>query len=354
MTAVAERTTSSSAATPEADRRFTNASPAQLTTVLAVVGGVFVAAAIAIWVAWLASPTHSKPVDPGPSRLPWATHAWVVGFEWASCTLAIGAVILVVRKCLQQNRLAFDALLVFAWLTCYIQDPFINWVRPAFTYNAYLANHGSWSSEVPGWISPLGSRLPECYLFIGVAYFWMAPLAAVITSKVMQHAARRDPNRSVLGLFLRGYLAMVVLDLAFEVPFVHTGVYAYPGAIHWLSLWPGKTYQFPVYESLIWAFVWAGMGALRYSALRREDDLSLVERGSTAIRRQQLRPVTRILAVVAVAQLLELTIYCIPMWGLTHYGGPWPKNLPSYLSDGLCGPPTPYACQTPHSPIYVR
>jgi hypothetical protein len=189
---------------------------------------------------------------------------------------------------------------------------------------------------------------------MGVAYFWMALLATVICCRVMQWAAGRDPSRSMLGLFLRGYGAMVVFDLVFELPWVHAGLYAYPGAVHWLSLWPGRTYQFPIYEALIFPFVWAAMGALRFGAERRRDNLSLVERGASGIRRRGLRPAARILAVVAAIQIVFNVAYNVPMWGITHYGGPWPSTLPSYLRDGLCGPPTPYPCPSPHSPISVR
>ena len=335
------------------ERRFTHLKPSSLSSALAAVGALFVLGEVAIWVAWIAGP-HFKATDPGPDHLPWATHMWIVLFQIVSPLAAVLTIVLVVRKCIRQRRLVFDAVAMIAWVTCYIQDPFINWVRPGFTYNAHLFNRGSWSSEVPGWISPLGGRLPEPLIFMGVAYFWMALLATIITSKVMSWAADRYPTASVLRLFFYGYGAMVLFDLAFELPWVHAGLYAYPGAVHWLSLWPGHTYQFPVYEALIFPFVWASMGALRFGAERRRDNLSFVELGAPGLTSRRMRPAVRILAVTAFIQIVFNGAYNIPMCGITHYGGPWPKDLPSYLTDGLCGPPTPYSCPTPHSPIDVR
>ena len=36
----------------------------------------------------------------------------------------------------------------------FFQDPLLNYFNTWCTYNTWLFNRGSWSSDIPGWVSP--------------------------------------------------------------------------------------------------------------------------------------------------------------------------------------------------------
>src|SRR5205085_12380369 len=133
-----------------------------------------------------------------------------------------------------------------------------------YFWNSYLVNFGSWAPHIPGWLSPNAHRLPDPILLAGPGYFWTTLPVVIGVCAVMRWCERRWPSLGMVGLVTLAWVAAFVADLLLELPWVRTGLLAYPGTIHELSIWGGKTYQFPIYEAAIWGMVWAMLGALRY------------------------------------------------------------------------------------------
>jgi hypothetical protein len=61
----------------------------------------------------------------------------------------------------------------------------------------------------------------------------------------------------------------------------------------------------------------------------------------------------RLLALIGLGNVLFFFVYNMPQGILGLYSSPWPQDIldRSYLTDGLCGPGTSYACPGPGVPI---
>jgi hypothetical protein len=323
--------------------------PRKTRTVLvwAALGAFFAALQVYVYVSWVLS-DQFKATDPGPSPLGASTHFWVVFFQIVSPLAAVALLAWVIRGCIRERRFTVDAMIVVVWAGLYWLDPFINVLRPQFLYNSHLFNRGSWVEHIPGWLSPNGHLLPEPLIFLGAIYLWMGPLATFMASRVMRRVRTRDPRASVLRTLATAWAVMVVFLLACELFFMRTGMYAYPLTIHKLSIWGGKTYQYPLAELFIWPMVWTSMASVRF--FRNRDGSTFLDRGIDTVGPKGARPLLRTLALLGFGTVAML-VYYVPMTALTPYGDAYPKGYPSYMINGMCGPGTHYACPGPGVPI---
>ncbi len=130
-------------------------------------------------------------------------------------------------------------------------------------------------------------------------------------------------------------------------------MWAYPGAVHSLSIFGGTIEQFPIYETLFWGTVWSSLSLLRFH--RDERGNSFVERGIDNIPvRASGKGVVRALPITAAVNVVFLVYSIAMIWTTLLPGTSTPAGYPSYLRDGLCGAGTPYACPSSHQPIPVR
>jgi Spirocyclase AveC-like len=313
----------------------------------AAAGAAFVVLQVYVYIAWIATGEATR-TPTGDSNLSTISNVWVIGFQVLSVTLGVGVVAYVVRQSLRERRLSFDAMLVIAWVSLYWQDPLANYARLQLFYNSHLVNYGSWVERIPGWISPNGSLLPEPILFSGGAYFWLGPMASLLAFWIMRQAKSRWPSLGTVGIITCGWLAMVALDLFAEIIFVRTQLYAYPGALHGLSIWGGERYQFPIYESVFWPMMWTAMGALRY--FRDDKGRSIVERGVDRVKAVRWRTSLRVLALVGFANI-GMIGYSVVMNAFALYSGQTPTGYPSYITNEQCGEGTEFACTAPDVPV---
>jgi len=313
----------------------------------AAIGAVFVALQVYIYISWIASGDATR-TPTGSDPLTGATEIWLNGFQVLSVAAAVLIVAIVVRQSLRERRMSFDAMLVTAWVAVYWQDPIINYIRTSFFYNSHFFNVGSWTEQIPGWMSPNGALLPEPLAFVGSLYFWLGPGASLLTFWVMRRAKRRWPGLGNVGLVATAWLVMVALDLLAELIWVRTELYAYSGTIHGLSFWGGQRYQFPIYEAVLWPMMWTAMGALKY--FRDDKGRSVVERGVDRVRAVRWRTPLRVLAIIGFANVAMLT-YNIAFQAFVLHNDKQPADYPSYLQNEMCGKGTRYACNGPEIPI---
>ncbi len=289
-----------------------------------------------------------KATPTGPDELETWKDVLLEAFQALSVVAAVVIVAIVTRQSLRERRLSFDAMLVIAWVSLYWQDPLINYARTGFFYNSHFFNLGSWTEQIPGWMSPNGHLLPEPLAFVGALYFWLGPAASLLTFWVMRRVKARHPQMGTVGLLLSGLGVMIALDLFAELIWVRTSMYAYSGTVHGLSIWGGKWYQFPIYESILWPMMWTAMGALKY--FRDDKGRSVVERGVDRVKARRGKTALRLLAIVGFANV-AMIIYTIPMVGFSLHNDSTPKGYPSYMTNGMCGPGTKYKCNGPDVPI---
>lgn len=310
-------------------------------------GAVFVLVQIYVFGSWIFSddiyrqPTGADPVPTSVKAFVWMGQA----------TCALGAVAVVVYlwwRSRREGKLAWDVLLAIAFASVYWQDPILNFARPKFLYNSYLINFGSWTSHIPGWLSPHASNLPEPILMIGPMYAWLFVLFGIFFCAMARQVRRIRPNIGKVGIFLIGVLAFAIFDLVMEFICVRTQIFAYSGVIRSLSMFPGQIYQFPLYEAFIGGVNASIVGMVR---LNRDDrGRSSVERGIDELQvGARAKTPLRILAFVGLANTMFVVMNIIYI-AISFYVDDMP-HYPSYLNNDLCGVEVSVPCPGPGVPI---
>lgn len=320
--------------------------------VWAAVGALVLALEVFIVVSWLTSgQAHRTPtgVTPVPQWMKIVGHTWE-GVISAGCVTFV--LWFLVRPWRRERRVTIDGMFVIVFLLMIWQDPIANYVQPLVTYNTVFVNWGSWSTHVPGWLSPNGNLFAEPLLWSATGYVVVLYGGVLVGNAVMRRAKNRWPRLGNLGLITVCLSFFILLDFVMENAFMRLGFIAYPGAIRSLSAFAGHYYQFPIYESVFWGGTWGTLACARYFT----NDLgqTVAERGIDRVRGSLLkREGLRLLAIMGLCNVIFMVGYNIPLNFFAIHGDSWPKDIlkRSYLTDGLCGPSTSYACPGPDVPI---
>ena len=313
----------------------------------AALGAGFALFGTALLVAWFVA-GDAHPVGTGADRVPTSTEVLVVIFEVTAVIGAVWAIAHAVRTTRAQGRLSLDAMIVIGWALAWWHDPIIGWLRPTVFYNAAYLNLGSWTNQIPGWISPNSRFLPEPILGIGAIYLSLALGFSMLGCAVMDAVRRRHPRVGPVGLVLSVYGAIFVGEFLTEVLVICTHLIGYPSSIPALTIFAGTTRQIPVYEQVLWSAVLTATAALRY--FTSADGRSVVERGED---RTSLGTRGRtMLCLAAVVGFVNVTCvsYDAAMVFSSLYAG-HTQLYPTYLRTTQCGPGTLVACPGPGVPI---
>jgi hypothetical protein len=135
-----------------------------------------------------------------------------------------------------------------------------------------------------------------------------------------------------------------VLDFV-EVLLMWLGLWHYGGAWAGYSIFPDSRLKFPLYEPL---FVGLFLGASSCMRFFLDDrGRTVAERGIDQVGATGRRAtVLRLLAIIGMLNVLYAALYNGPMQFFNMKADPWPQDVVSrsYLTNGLCGPGTPYEC----------
>jgi hypothetical protein len=315
----------------------------------AAIGACFALLQIYIFGSWINSP-HFTPTPTGNSPLAWYPQHLILVIQFGAPVLVVSGLLWFIYTTHREGRVPTLALIVLGWASAYWQDPLINYVRPAFSYNSHFINFGSWCELVPGWITPNGSKMPEPLLFGLGAYAFVVPLTALICAFAMRTAKQWRPATTSFQLILVAFITMFFCDLVAEFFLVATHMYVYMGSIHELSLFPGTLHQFPLYESVLGGATVAATGSLFY--FRDDKGNTLVERGAQNLTIKRGMTALRALAIIGFVNVVVLT-YTILYIFLNLQMDAWPQDIPSYLRNGICGEGTSIACPAPGVPIHT-
>ncbi|MFD4737593.1 spirocyclase AveC family protein [Streptomyces virginiae] len=254
--------------------------------------------------------------------------AWAFQAIVATTVLSIGVVL--VRRCLRERTVTFDAALYAGLLLSIWQDPILYWNKLYVVYNKNLPNVETWGPFIPGWHGPdTGGR--QIYESVaggsGLAY----PIVMVwfwLQYKIYRQIARRRPHWSNGRLFLTATAIGIVIDLPLEPLFLLTGVFAYPVGYPPLTLFAGHWYQLPLLEVLSASLVLV----TPVLVLRSIDQTRRVPWLFTTSSRAPTpaRPLTRLLAGVGLANVV-ICAYLLSNVAIAELGGPFPGDMPSYL-----------------------
>ena len=167
----------------------------------------------------------------------------------------------------------------------FFQDPLLNYFNTWCTYNTWLLNRGSWSSHIPGWVSPEepGRQVPEPLLTNTPGYAYGVLLITIVGCWVMRKIKSRWPDISNLRLIL------VTYAIAFVFDFVMEALVMLPiGLLHLSRCHPGGVVQrrhlLPMADlrGLMWGGVQAALCCLRFFTDDR--GRTIVERGLDSVR----------------------------------------------------------------------
>ncbi|WP_297824211.1 spirocyclase AveC family protein, partial [Mycobacterium sp.] len=129
-------------------------SPVRPIKLWAAAGGALLALELYVWIRWITGPYFER-VPTGPSeppmymKVPLMANAVVL---WVALPVVLWWFF--IRPWRRERRITLDGMLVVSMGLMFFQDPLLNYFNTWCTYNTWLFNRGSWSSNIPGWVSP--------------------------------------------------------------------------------------------------------------------------------------------------------------------------------------------------------
>jgi hypothetical protein len=312
-------------------RRAAKASLAQESTPSVVRWATLGAAALAFILyvlgRWFVS-GNAVPTPPGVDPLPDTSRLIILWVQWIAMLLGAAALLgFVVLPWRREGRLTTTGMLFLCWLTLFFQDPMMNYTSASVLYNSYMVNLGSWTlGSTPGWLSPRGNLLPEPLLLIIVGYTIIGYSLCFPVLKVLAQIKARRPQTTRWQLAVLGVLILIALDTVLESLLLRTGVYAYAGSIRAITLFPGKTYQFPLSEALCYGGL--NIGATLLLLLHRDEaGRTFVERGIDRLRvGSGLRQSVKFLALFGYVHLSMFLVFTVPMQWFALHSDPFPAG----------------------------
>jgi hypothetical protein len=312
---------------------------------LAVVGFVFL-----FWqgwsiVSWLA--------DGGPQQVTKfrdrGDASWVAArvYEGLAIAAALGVGWYVVRKALRERRLTVDAKICIAGALTIWLDPLLNMLLPVWTYSSNFVNVSTWCPHTPFVVNPDCGRIPEPILFVGLVTTFGVLLFAMILCAFMRWLRRRRPDLSSASIVGLAFLVGMAVDLVFEIPPFKLGLWAFPGAPDWLSIFGNPT-KYPLIEVFMGSLMFTGIAAVRFFTDDRGD--TIAERGLGG-RAGWRRGVVSLLGWVAISNSLFMAGNIGDMM-MGFYADPYHETkMESHIRNDMCGTGTRYgAC--PGSPDF--
>jgi hypothetical protein len=305
-----------------------------------------------LWTAWITS-GKAKTVHVGTNPLPHWMHVEFLVWEIGGLFVFAGFVwFFLVRPWRREGHITTDGLLVIAFLTLYWQDPLGDASGAWFTYNAGMINFGSWLGNVPGHLLPNANRMPEPLVWVWPIYVYCCLGMVLLATWLLRRFKARHPQMGTLGTVVTLFVGFWIFDAVLETCFNWMGIYVYTGSIHGVTIFSGSYFQFPLYEAILFGTTWASWTCLHY--FRNDKGESFAERGLEKLRvTGWKRTGVRLLGLIGALNLLFMITYNLPAQYFGVHQGAWPKSIvsKSYLTDGLCGPGTSYACPGPLIPI---
>jgi Spirocyclase AveC-like len=326
--------------------------PVPLVKFFAFMGVVVAVLFCSILYQWVTGPFF-RPSPLGTDVIPENT-LLLIRFTEVFCgvLILVALWVLLFKPWIRDKKMSWDGMLMLCLFTMWVQDPMCNYFNFTFMYNAHFINMGSWTMHMPGWQAPRQGNLPEPIFLMGGIYLWWTTINVIAFSWALRKMRGWLPRMSTLGHMPIAFGVVCVLDLLLEVPACRLGLFAYPGAPAWATLWAGEPYQFPVYETVFMNFNYMTIGLLRFYrddrgeswAERGVSHMKLSERGKTFV---------RFLALLGFCNLSYFIVYFMPYNWMAMQSDTFPK-YPSYMRYEICGQGTPYACPSREVPIPSR
>jgi len=325
-------------------------SPARNRPVLwwAGLGAAVIAFQAYVYIAWISS-SEFKPTPTGPDPVPQLEKviAWIL--QPSLALVALTALIWVIRGCRRAGAVTLDAKLLIAGYCQLWLDPIGSLIRPEFFFNSYYVNFGSWIGHIPGALTPNGHLLADLPL-LELPVYGSLIFICVAGCSLMRAVRRRRPQTSNLALILCAWVGVALFLMVFEeVLVLRTGAAVWLSPVSWLTIFYGSRFQMSlVPDPIFWSGLMVAMISLRFFATDRGAPRSDAGLQDIAVQ-PRIKTALSTLAVVGVVSAAMLCASVLAI-GASLYSTT-PRNLPSYLRDGICGKGTRFECPNPGVPI---
>ena len=308
-------------------------------TFLALIGVVWFAVCVYVIARWV---TSAEDFAPAPKIGPDVMEDWrlIALRVFEAISLAVMAAFVwycVVQPLRQTGKLGLDGKFVIGGLICFVADAFLNVQQYLFAWNSENVNRGVWVRFLPFHSPDAPTRYAESLIWGPPMYIYFCAGVAIVACHEAERVRRRWPSMSKFQLFVCIFIFEFLFDFIVENVVIRTThAYAFAKTYEPLTLWAGEVHQFPIYESILVAFVgcvftWARMEA---SEARPERPIgqSPIEVGVDRWR-PSLQPHVRNFAVLGFCMVTLVFVYHLPFNWLGLIGTSV-ADMPSYLLPG--------------------
>ncbi len=322
---------------------------AQPVQIWAALGAACLLLAAYSWISWILSPDFQPvvPEEPLPSKF----YEGAIHYgEIASCFfMALCLWFWVIVPKWKTGHFSFMGLVCLASATTYWWDPTNNYYSFGLAYNAHVFNYGSWANFIPGFQYPTIGRWPEALLLVGPTFVWFNVAFPAMFSVIWKYADRKFPSAGFVKVFLCMLLTMFLWDMFLEVFWLRLQIYSYPGAPQAWSFFGGHYYQYPIPVGMATAYFFMGMTVLLH--FRDDQGRSFAERGVDKLSMSTgKKTLLRFLALVGACWVIIAPFY-FSMWFIWTHGDAAPSDMPSYMTNNLCGEKVGFPCPGKGVPI---
>jgi hypothetical protein len=305
------------------------------TTFLALVGLVWFAVCVEVLARWVTSGEQFEPAPKiGPDVV--SDHRLIAlrVFEVISLAVMIAFIWYCVVKPLRKTgKLSLDGMFVIGGIVCFVADAFLNVHQYLFAWNSENVNRGVWVRFLPFHNPDAPSRYAESFLWGPPMYIYFCAGVAIVACYEAKKVRLRWPAMSKFTLFVLVFAGEFIFDFVVENVVIRTThAYAFAKTYEPLTLWAGKVHQFPIYESILVAFVGCVFTWARMEAEERPPGQSPIEFGAQRWR-PSLQGWVRNFAVVGFCAVTLVLGYHLPFNWLGLIGTSV-ADLPTYLLPG--------------------
>ncbi len=301
------------------------------TTFLAAIGLVWFAVSVGVIARWVGSDHFTPAPKIGPDEMEsWRLIALRI-FEVISLVVLLLFIwFSVIKPVRDTGRLSLDGRFVIGGLVCFVADAFLNVQKYLFAWNSENINMGVWVKFMPFHNPDAPTQYAESLVWGPPMYVYFCAGVAIVACYHAKKVRRRWPYISKVTLFTGIFVFEFLFDFIVENVVIRTThAYAFANTYEPLTLWAGEVHQFPIYESILVAFVGCVFTWMRMEAEDHPEGLSPIESGLVHWR-PELQGWVRNFAVLGFCMVTLCFVYHLPFNWLGMIGDSV-ADMPSYL-----------------------